>query len=162
MIEVIDGKLLGTKAKICVQMVNTDGDLQYNTPSYINDEFHHITKEYVKYINYYQKNRLETLGQTMYVPFDVWALGLVDTIKNDYLDTYDKDFRYVACAYCKERVGKKYKINFNALKDCLKDICRKAQSVHADVAIVWSDLVESVVKEVFDKSTVNVYLIKED
>ena len=161
MIKIVNDDFLHTKAQICVQIVNDDGDLKNNIPDYINDEYHHITKEYVKYINYYQKHRLETLGSVQYIPEAVWALGLVDTIKNDHLDTYDKDFKYIACAFCRQRVGKKYKIDFGALKDCLRDICRKAQSVHADVAIVWSEVVEQAVKEVFDKSTVNVYLVKE-
>ena len=162
MIKIVENNLLDTKAKICVQIVNTDGDLKNNIPAYINDEFHHITKEYVRYINYYQKHRLETIGTTQFTPVDCWAVGLVDTIKNDYLDTYDSNFRYIACAFCRERIGKKYKINLDALKDCLSDICRKAQSVHADVSIVWSEPVEKVVREVFNKSTVNVYLCKEN
>ena len=161
MIKIINDDFLHTKTQICVQLVNDDGDLKNNIPDYINNEYHHVTKEYVKYINYYQKHRLETLGSVQYIPEAVWALGLVDTIKNDHLDTYDKDFKYIACAFCRERVGKKYKLNYNALKDCLNDICRKAQSVHADVAIVWSESVESAVKEVFENSTVNVYLVKE-
>lgn len=160
MIKIVNYDFLHTKAQICVQIVNDDGDLKNNIPDWINNEYHHITKEYVKFINYYQKHRLETLGSTMYIPLDCWAIGLVDTIKNNYLDTYDKDFCYIACAFCKERNGKKYNINIDALKYCLKDICRKAQSIHADVAIVWSELVEKVVKEIFDKSTVNVYLCK--
>lgn len=161
MIKIVNDDFLHTKAQICVQLVNDDGDLKNNIPDYINNEYHHVTKEYVKYINYYQKHRLETLGSVQYIPEAVWALGLVDTIKNDHLDTYDKDFKYIACAFCREQVGKKYKLNYNALKDCLNDICRKAQSVHADVAIVWSESVEQAVKDVFNKSTVNVYLVKE-
>lgn len=162
MITIIEKDLLHTKAQIIVQIVNDDGDLKNNIPSYINDEYHHITKEYIRYINYYQKHRLEVLGTNCYLPCDVWALGLIDTIKNNHLDTYDKDFRYIACAFCRTREGKKYKINFEALKDCLRDICRKAQSVHTDVAIIWSEVVEQAVKEVFNKSTVNVYLVKEN
>ena len=161
MIKIVNDDFLHTKAQICVQLVNDDGDLKNNIPDYINNEYHHVTKEYVKYINYYQKHRLETLGSVQYIPEVVWALGLVDTIKNGHLDTYDKDFKYIACAFCRERVGKKYKIDFGALKDCLRDICRKAQSVHADVTIVWSESVEQAVKDVFNKSTVNVYLVKE-
>ena len=161
MIKIVENDFLHTKAKICVQLVNDDGDLKNNIPDWINNEYHHITKEYVKFINYYQKNRLETLGQTSYIPEAVWALGLVDTIRNDHLDTYDKDFKYIACAFCRTRSGKKYKLDYSALIDCLRDVCRKAQSVHADVSIVWSEPVEKAVREVFNKSTVNVYLCKE-
>lgn len=160
MIKIVNDDFLHTKAQICVQIVNDDGDLKNNIPSYINDEYHHITKEYIRYINYYQKHNLETLGSTMYVPLDCWAVGLVDTIKNNHLDVYDKDFKYIACAFCRRREGKKYKIDFKALKNCLMEVCRKAQAVHADVAIMYSSVVEQAIKEVFEKSTVNVYLCK--
>lgn len=161
MIKIVNNDFLNTKAQICVQIVNNDGDLKNNIPDYINNEYHHITKEYIRYINYYQKHKFETIGSTMFVPLDCWAVGLVDTIKNNHLDVYDKDFKYIACVFCRRREGKKYKIDFKALKDCLGDICRKAQSVHANVAIIWSEPVEQAVKEVFKKSTVNVYLVKE-
>lgn len=161
MIKIVNDDFLHTKAQICVQIVNDEGDLKNNIPDWINNEYHHITKEYIKYINYYQKHRLETFNTTMYVPVDCWAVGLVDTIKNNYLDKYDKDFKYIACAFCRKREGKKYKIDFRALKECLKDICRKAQSVHANVAITYSGVVEQAVREVFEESTVDVYLVKE-
>lgn len=161
MIKIVESGLFDTKAQIIVQLVNDDGDLRNNIPSYINDEYHHVTKEYIRFINHYQKKNKNTIGLVQYTPVDVWALGLVDTIKNDYIDTYDKDFKYIACAFARTREGKKYIIDFDALKECLRNICNKAQSVKADVAIVYSSTIEQAVKEVFVKSTVNVYLCKE-
>ena len=162
MIKVIEGDLLHAKSQIIVQLVNEDGDLHKNIPDYINNDYHHITKEYIKYINFCRKKNREISGSCVYIPLDVWALGLVDTTKNNYIDTYDKDFKYIASAFALEKVGKKYKVNISALKECLTDICMKAQSVHADVVIMYSDIVYKIVQEVCENSSVNIYLVKED
>jgi hypothetical protein len=163
MIKVVENKkLLKSNARIIVQLVNEDGDLNNNIPSEINYEYHHVNKEYIKFINYCQTNRLESLGKVQYIPEAVWALGLVDTLKNDYVNIYDKGFKYIACAFCKTKIGKNYKINYDTLKECLRDVFNKAQSISADVAIIYSDIMKNIVSEIFNDNTVNVYLYKED
>ena len=162
-IRIIEDRLLNTKSHILVQLVNDEGDLKKNIPCEIHYEYRHVTKEYIKFINHCRKYKLKLLGETVYVPLDCWALGLVDTTKNKRIDTYDKDFKYIACAFVRKKEGEKYIIDYNALKECLSDILNKAKYVNTDVAIVYSDIVESAVNELLDKkSNVNVFLVKEN
>lgn len=159
MIKIVEDSFLNTKARFYVQLVNDDGDIDNNIPPDINNEYHHITKEYVRFINHYQKLHKDILGMNCFIP-EVWAVGLVDIFDTDHIEAYDKDFTYVVCAFCVKRSGKKYKIDYDILKECLRDICNKAQSLKVDVAIPWSDAIERIVKEIFSESTVNVLLIK--
>ena len=160
MVKVAEGNILESKAQIIVQLVNDDGDLKNNIPPEINDQYHHITREYVRYINNCRKNGIDTMGRICFIPLDVWAIGLVDVLKSNRIEVYDKDYQYIVCAFARTRIGKKYKIDYDSLKNCLRYICNKAQAVKTDIAIPYSEMVENVVKEVFGKSTVNVTLYK--
>ena len=160
MIKVAEGNILESKAQIIVQLVNDDGRLEDNIPPEINDQYHHITREYVKYINHCRKNGIDTMGRICLVPLDVWAVGLVDILKSNRIEIYDKEYQYIMCAFARTRIGKRYKIDYDSLKNCLRCICNKAQAVKAEIAIPYSEPVENAVKEVFEKSTVNVTLYK--
>lgn len=162
MVKIVEGNLLDIKAQVVVQLVNDDGDLKNNIPPEINNEYHHITREYVRFINHCRKKNTDTLGLTLLIPIDVWAVGLVDTLKNDHIEIYDKDYKYIACAFCRMREGKRYKIDYEALENSLRCICNKAQAVKANVAIPYSESVVNVIKKVFEKSTTDVYLVKEE
>lgn len=162
MVKIVEGNLLDVKAQVVVQLVNGDGDLKNNIPPEINNEYHHITREYVRFINHCRKKNTDTLGLTLLIPIDVWAVGLVDTLKNDHIEIYDKDYKYIACAFCRTREGKRYKIDYEALENSLRCICNKAQAVKANVAIPYSESVVNVIKKVFEKSTIDVYLVKEE
>ena len=48
MVKVAEGNILESKAQIIVQLVNDEGDLKNNIPPEINDQYHHITREYVR------------------------------------------------------------------------------------------------------------------
>lgn len=153
----INGDISNIKANIIVCPVSSFYDNMESTTGLngvlmkkICADYPHIDKEYRKYIKHCNKNNINMFGTVQYVPTEVWAMGLVDTIRNNYIDTYDVEYKYIANLFCFEQQGAKLVINLDALKSGFTDICNKAKSVDAVVAIPHSILNNDTFKIIQD------------
>ena len=126
----------------------------------------------MRYIKYYDKNNDGMLGRVQYVPTEVWAMNMVDTIKNNNVEAYDTDYQYIVNAFCQDVSNYKVRTDLNALKKALVDICDKASKIGATVAIPyenegyrndtsWNNLY-NIVKKVFEQSDVNAEIWRYD
>lgn len=140
MIKYFKGDILNSKANFII--CPTNGSKGFNSDVFVDmtKRYPHAEKEFRKYVNYYSKNNLDLLGTVQYIPKEVWALGLVDTIKNSYLDAYDDNYQYFANTFVLHTTGFNTILDGSSFIDALDDIKYKAQSIGAKtIAIKTKD-----------------------
>lgn len=125
-----------------------------------------VAKEYRKYLKHCRKYNKNPNATVQYVPKDVWAIGMVNTIQNKYIEAYDKNYQYIVNVFCEKAEGKKVKIQSEDFKIALIDICTKAKAVGGSVVIPygigqWNNIL-GVIEEVFGDIDVNVEICKFD
>ena len=163
MVRISKGNILESRANVIMCNYGNDKFAQL-----IEENFPHTAKEAEKFIRYCNKNKMELLGNVQYVPSEIWAIGLVDTIKNNNVIAYDKEYQYIANMFCQSSSGDKVHMDLKALKKALYDVKDKAEKLNATVAIPYGfgagknkELWESIftmIKSVFGKSDVEVII----
>lgn len=172
MIKIIEENLFNSYANIIVHQVNTQGVMGSGVAVQVAKKFPHVYKEYRSYVNYCKKNGVSMMGKVQYVPVDVWAIGLVDTIKNNNVVTYDRHYQYIANAFGQKTYGKGLQTDINSLTNCFMDIQLKAEQINASIAIPYKigccrggadwNVVYKIIQEVFDGSDLDVMICKYD
>jgi len=174
MIKIVDGNLFDSKANFLIHQVNAQDVMKSGVAKQVANLYPHVESEYHKYIRYCKKNKIDAVGTAQYVPVDHWALIMVDTLKNNNVFDYDKQYQYIVNIFGQENYGydgKQY-TNLKALKNALIDVRNKAQIIGATVALPyglgsvrgganWDD-VYKIIKDVFGCSTVDVEIRKLD
>lgn len=167
MIKYFNGNIFDSKANFIVHQVNCKGVMNFGVAAQVAERYSYVEREYLKYLRYCKKNKINPLGTVQYVPTEVWAIGLVDTMKNNYVDAYDKEYQYIVNLFGQYNYGMGVQqTNLKAMKAAFIDICEKAKSVGATVAVPyrigsfrggakWSD-VERIIKNVFEHSEIDV------
>ena len=170
MVKIIDVDLFESKANLLVHQVNCH-NMSNGVALKISETFPHVEVEYRKYIRHCKKSKVELLGTVQYVPADDWALIMVDTMKNEKLEAYDKNYQYIVNMFSEKDFDmENQQTDLKAMKKAMRDICKKAKSIGSTVAIPfgigsskggtrWND-VYSLIKEVFDNSGVDVEICK--
>lgn len=174
MIKIVDGNLFDSKANFLIHQVNCADTMGSGIAKQVANMYPHVESEYHKYIRYCKKNKINFIGTAQFVPVDHWALIMVDTLKNNNVFDYDKQYQYIVNVFGQENFGydgKQY-TNLKALKNALIDVRNKAQVIGATVALPygfgsvrgganWDD-VYKIIKDVFSCSTVDVEIRKLD
>lgn len=172
MIKIIDGNIFDSKANFIVHQVNCQGVMGSGVALQVAENFHHVEKEYNKYIRYCNKNHQKILGSVQYVPIDVWALMMTDTMKNDDVSAYDTNYQYIVNLFGQDSFGTGLQTDMKAMKNGLIDIREKAQKIGATVAMPYKigscrgganwENVYTVIKKVFENSNVDVEVWRYD
>lgn len=172
MVRIIDGNIFDSDANFIVNYCNNMGVIDSEMSYQVSDAFPHVEKEYMRYIKYYSNNNSKLSGSVQYVPTEIWAMNMVDTIKNNNVEAYDTNYQYVVNVFCQEVSDYKVHTDLNAMKKAFADIRDKASKIGATVAIPyetegyrndtsWNNLY-NIVKKVFEQSDVNAEIWRYD
>ena len=166
MIKIIDGNLFDSKANFIVHQTNCEGVMGSGVAFQVKEMYPHVEKEYRKYLRYCDKNNIEPLGTAQYVPTEVWALTMIDTIKNNNVIDFDTNYQYIVNLFGQSSYGEGLQTDLKAMKKAFIDIRNKAQNIGATVAMPFKigsfrggekwENVYNVIKDVFEKSNVDV------
>lgn len=170
MIKIVDGNIFDSKASFICHSCNCIDVVDDVITEQMYSLSPHIEKEHRRYLHYCKKHNIETLGTVQYIPTQYWALGLVDTIKNNYIDIYDNDYQYIVNLFIQNSVDADMQTDLVATKKAFKDIKNKAKCVNATIAIPygfgsyqsgtnWNDIYK-IITDVFGDSKVNVEIWK--
>ena len=172
MIKIIEGNLFNSKANFIVHQTNCQGVMGSGVALQVSEKYPHVEREYRKYINYCNKNNKKILGSVQYVPVDVWALMMIDTMKNNDVSDYDKNYQYIVNLFGQDTIGTGIQTDMKALKNGLIDIRDKAKKIGATVAMPYKlgscrgganwENVYTVIKKVFENSDVDVEIWRYD
>ena len=172
MIKIIDGNIFDSKANFIVHQTNCHGVMGSGVALQVAEMYAHVKKEYMKYIQYCKKNHIEPLGTVQYVPNEVWALIMVDTMKNNNVIAFDNNYQYIVNLFGQSTYGEGLHTDLKAFKKALMDVREKAEKIGATVAMPykigscrgganWND-VYTIIKKVFEKSSVDVEIWRYD
>lgn len=153
MIKVVKKDLLDSNANFLLTQVDCNG----NGDNTIEEVFPHVYKECLKYLKHCKKNKTSILSTVQYVPVDSWALVMCDTMKNEKVESYDKEYQYIVNLFTKTDINK---IDLKAMEIALKDVRDKAEAIGATVAIKCDNEICDIVKKVFKGSDVYVGICK--
>lgn len=172
MIKIVEGNIFDSKANFIVHQTNCQGVMGSGVALQVAERFPHVEKEYMKYVRYCKKNHIEPLGTVQYVPNEVWALIMVDTMKNNNVIAFDTNYQYIVNLFGQSTFGEGLHTDLKALKKALMDVREKAEKIGATVAMPykigscrggakWDD-VYTIIKKVFEKSSVDVEIWRYD
>ena len=172
MINIIDGNIFDSKANFIVHQVNCQGVVNSGVAMQVEEKFPHVGAEYRKYLRHCEKNHQSALGTCQYVPVDVWALTMADTMKNNNITAYDLDYQYIVNMFGQDTFGEGLRTDLKAMKKAFADIRDKAQSIGATVAMPWKigscrgganwEDVYTIIKKTFGNSDVDVEIWRYD
>lgn len=172
MIKIINGNLFDSKANFIVHQVNCQGVMSSGVAAQVAECYPHVEIEYRKYLRYCKKNKIEPLGTSQYVPSKSWALIMVNTMKNNNVIAYDKNYQYIINLFGQNGYGLgELHTDLKAMEKAFIDIKEKAKEIGATVAMPycigsfrggadWND-VYGIIQEVFGEE-VNVEIRKYD
>lgn len=147
MVNTIKGNISDSDANFIVCLCDNSYDFDYDIPVDL-----HVDKERMKYIRHCEKNNIELFGTAQYIPSEVWALPMVDTMKNNDVTAYDANYQYIVNVFCKDAFDGK--INLKSMRKAFTDVLNKAKNINAVVAIHSN--VGTIAREMIDKSGVDV------
>ena len=142
------GNICDSKNNLLIKIVGVDeaGEEFSDIP--------HIKKEYNKYVHYCQKNNINPIGTVQYIPAEVWAMVMVDTMKNNNIIDYDKNYQYAVLLYGKNDSSE---LDIDAVKKALIDIRNKAEQMKASVSIVLDNKVYNIINDVFNNFDIEIW-----
>lgn len=172
MIRIVEGNIFDSNANFIVHQTNCSYAMKSGVALQVADRYPHVEKEYMKYLRYCDKNNIEPLGTAQYVPNEVWALTMVDTMKNNNVIAYDTNYQYIVNLFGQDTYGYGLQTDLKAMKKAFVDIREKAQKIGATVAMPykigscrgganWND-VYTIIKKVFEHSDVDVEIWRYD
>ena len=172
MIKIINGNLFDSKANFIVHQVNCQGVMGSGVALQVKERYPHVFTEYLKYLKLYKKKKISPLGFAQFVPVDVWALSMVNTLSADGIIAYDTNYQYIVNLFGQDTYGTGLHTDLPALKRAMKTIAQIAKSIGATVAMPyriascrggasWHTVYE-IIEEVFDHSGVDVEIWKYD
>ena len=164
-IKIVDENIFDSKANFLLHQVDSTGIMRNGIALQVATKYPHVENEYRKYLRYCSKNNIDVLGTVQYVPVDVWALGMVNTMKNNSVIEYDTGYQYIVNLFCNDI--QTYTINLPSVKMGLIDVRDKAQKIDAKIAlpynmpnkIIWNDIYD-IINEVFENSGLDVVICK--
>lgn len=160
MIKIINGNLFDSKANFIVHQTNCQGVMGSGVAAQVAELYPHVETEYRKYLRYCKKNKTKALGTAQYVPSESWAVIMVDTMKNNTVIAYDKNYQYIVNLFGQDNYGMgELHTDLKAMKKAFIDIKEKAKEIGAIVAMPyqigsfrggadWND-VYGIIQEVF-------------
>ena len=138
MIKVIDKKLFNSTANFIVHQVNCQGVMGSGVALQVAEIYPHVEQEYMKYLRYCKKNRINPLGTAQYVPIDTWAMIMVNTMKNNNVLAYDSQYQYIVNLFGQDNYGMGVQqTDLKAMERAFQDIYEKAKFIEASVAMPY-------------------------
>lgn len=172
MISIIEGNIFDSKANFIVHQVNCLGVMGSGIARQVEERFPHVGSEYRKYLRNCKKNGISALGTAQYVPVEVWALPLVDTMKNNNVTDYDTNYQYIVNLFGQDTIGEGLQTDLKAVKKALSDVRDKARNIGATVAIPWKmssnrgganwENIYTIIKKIFENSGIDVEIWRYD
>ena len=171
MIKIIDGNLFDSKANFIVHQVNCQSVMGSGVAAQVAELFPNVEHEYLRYCKHCKKNKINMLGTVQYVPTEAWANVMCDTMKNERVEAYDKNYQYIVNLFGQDTFGMGVQqTNLKAVKMGMMDIREKAEKIGATVAMPymigsfrggadWNDMYK-IIQNVFGKSVVDVEIWK--
>ena len=147
MIKTINGNIFDSNANFIVCEMDCQGTIGI-------EDFPHVDRECMKYIRYCKKNNINILGNVQFVPTEIWALNMIDTMKNNNIIDYDTDYQYIVNMFCRDISDEGNKRVPNAVRKALENIFDKANNINATVAVPYS--IGNFVNEIANKYNINV------
>lgn len=167
MIKIIEGNLLDSNANFIVHACDCKCVMESNIAEGIFELFPHVEKEYRKLVHHYDRNNENILGLVQYVPSDVWAVGMVDTMKNDDVPAYDSNYQYIANLVCQDVVNGNVYTDLHSMKEGLMNVLKKAKAIGAAVALPYYigrkkdwNKTYALIQDVFGNSNIDVEIWK--
>lgn len=106
MIEIINENILRSGADIIINPVDCNGNNCSSVWNFSNDEMPWVETECRKYVRKHNKEHNIILGTVQFVPTEVWAIGLIDTMAiNNQIVPCGKDFAYIANIFICHDIG---------------------------------------------------------
>ena len=175
MVKIIDGNVFDSKAEFIIHQTNCKGVMGSGVAKQVATMYPHVEIEYRKYLRYCKKNGIKALGTVQFVPVDSWSLIMVDTMKNNDVIAYDKEYQYICNLFGQSDYGyddEQY-TNIKALKNGFYEIKDKAMKLNAKIAMPyqigcvrggadWEHEVFPMIKRIFDDGKVDVELWRYD
>ena len=169
MIKIVEGNIFDSKANFIVHQTNCQSVMGSGVALQVAERFPHVEVEYRKYLNYCKKNHIDPMGTAQYVPTEFWALIMVDTMKNNNVIAFDKNYQYIVNLFGQNTFGEGLHTDLKSMKKAFVD---KAEKIGATVAMPykigscrggadWND-VYTIIKKVFEKSSVDVEIWRYD
>lgn len=167
MVKLINGNLLDSKADLIIHQVNCRGVMGAGIAAQIAKKFPHVETEYLKYLRHCKKNKIDPLGTAQYVPSEIWAVCLVDTMNNEIItECRSMQFQYIVNLFGQRDIGNGLQTDYAAIKKALIDIKEKAKSIGATIAVPynigcglgggdWNE-VYAIICEIFNDDSVDV------
>lgn len=166
MISKVKGNYIESNANFIINLATCEGI----EGSEVAKEFPHVSKECNKYLLYCEKNGIDPLGAIQFIPVDTWALVTVDTIRNNIVMAYDKNYNYIVNCFASIEYGK---IKKQAIESCLLLVKQMILdnfhelSKYGKIKVVipyWLGLqsfynwnyVENIIKNIFNERTADI------
>jgi O-acetyl-ADP-ribose deacetylase (regulator of RNase III) len=157
MVKMMEGNIFNSSANFIVNNVTCEGDMNNDVLEFCP----YAKSECLKFIRHCNKRNESVLGAAQYVPVDSWALIMCDTINNEKIDAYDKNYKYIVNLF---GINDEGKADYKALKHGFYDIKNKAKSIGAKIAIPYDiggkqrdKIIELIYKVFKDEVIVEVY-----
>jgi hypothetical protein len=134
-------------------------------PEELKEDTKHIDSEYRKFLRHCNKNHINLYGKVQYIPNQVWAVGMVDTMNNTSIIPC-MDFKYIANLFCiRDECNI---IDEKSMKKGMTDILTKAKSINENVALFYKDdgnnlkfnVVMKIAEKIFGSSEINLTIYK--
>lgn len=172
MIKTIEGNLFDSNANFIVHQVNCQSVMGSGVALQVKERYPHVYTEYLKFLRHHQKKKSNPLGLAQFVPVDVWALGMVDTILNRRIEPYDASYQYIVNLFGQDTYGDGLHTDLKAFEKAMRIIMEHAKAIGATVAMPyniascrggadWKD-VYRIIESIFASSGVDVEIYRYD
>ena len=167
MIKFVDGNFLDTDANFIVnQVVRQEVQSMTKIEEEIFEKYPHIESEYIKYIRHCKKNKINIFGNVQYVPVDIWAIVMVDTMNNNNIIEYDENFKYICNVFCNTFMEKSQNIktDFESFKKALLSIYNVAKTIKNSKILIPckknDDKTIEIIKDIFYEDGIDVEIFQ--
>lgn len=160
--KIINEHILDADENYIVIPMPISGDMSFNSLSKINQAFPHVHRECLKYLRYCSKKNIDPRGSIQFIPAEVWALTMVDTIKNTFVPDYDSHYQYIVPVYC---CREDRQIDATAFAGGIHLVAQMAEENNASIAISMpgnlnSLVIQNVSENVFKGTDLSVVICK--
>lgn len=169
-IQIVKGNILDSKANFIVNPMSCQDEMNHGISLQIAQLYPHVEKEYLKYTRHCKKSHIDPLGTVQYIPCEFWAVGMVDTMKNEDVVQFDGDSsQYIVNMFGQDNTGNNIQTDLMSVKRAFENIKDKAEKINASVALPYNicccglttwNYVYTLIKMVFENSKVNVEIWK--
>lgn len=163
MVSVIKENIMDSSENFIVVPVCPSLSLRGKMYEDIFSTYPHVQRECMKYVRHCDKKKILVHGKAQFIPTEVWALTMVDPIKNESVSAYDSFYQYIVPIYC---CDERLFINMSSFESGLRQVCNQAEKINASVAIALVNskiqpAIQGIAEDVFSNSNLDVVICKQ-